>query len=107
MAPNQQAMDLHVDEVALTDYEKLIPLLESIYVCAVWGEVCRLCMMNCLGCELVLLSQNDHDCLMLLDEEKWETYGEDAAEIVNNEQSILEQFIEAIRVLRLPFHKDV
>ena len=44
---------------------------------------------------------------MLPDEDKWEIYGQAAAEIVNNEHSILEQFIEAIRVLRLPFHRDV
>ena len=41
---------------------------------------------------------------MLLDQDKWDIYGQVAAEIVNNEHH---EFIEAMRVLRLPFHKDV
>ena len=89
-----------LDEVSIADYEKLVPLLESIYVCDMWREVNRLCMKNCLSCEMGLLSQKDHDCLTLPGKDRRNIYGKAAAEIFNNEH-----FIEAIRVLRLPFHK--
>ena len=43
---------------------------------------------------------------MILEQEGWEVYYQSAVDIVNNEEMILEQFIEALRILRLRFHKD-
>ena len=81
-------------------------MLESIYVDAVRNEVNRLCTKNCMGCLVELPNRQDHECSMMPEEDRWEIYGQSAVEIVNLEQSILAQFIEALRVLRLPFHKD-
>ena len=100
-------MELFVDEVAVTDYEKIVSVLESIYICAVWNEVNRLCTKNCLGCLMECLSERDHECLMLLDEDRWNIYGETAAEIINNGHSIIEQLVEASRVLRIPLNKNI
>ena len=106
MTPNKHVVDLCVDEVEMADFERTISLLESIYVNAVHDEVNHLCAKNCVGCLVELSNRQDHECLMMPEETKWEIYGESAMDIVNLEHSILAQFIEALRVLRLPFHKD-
>ena len=44
---------------------------------------------------------------MMPEEERWEVYCEAVVDIVNNEEMILEQFVEALRIfMRLGFHKD-
>ena len=99
---NQQTWDVHVDEVPMVDCQKLITLVEAVYINAVVVEVNRLCIKNCGGCEISHPSQREHDCLTMPEEERWEVCCEVAVDIVNNEG--MEQFIEALRILRLRFH---
>ena len=43
---------------------------------------------------------------MMPEEERWEVYCDIAVGIVNNEEMTLEEFIEALRILRLCFYID-
>ena len=95
---NHQTWDVHVDDVSMADYKKLVPLVEAMYTTAV--EVDRFCR----GCEIAHPSQREHDCLMMSEEERWEVYCDIAVDIVNDGM-ILEQFIEALRISRR-FHQD-
>ena len=49
---NQQTWDVHVDEVSMADYQKLITLVEAIYINAVAVKVNRLCIKRCGGCDI-------------------------------------------------------
>ena len=101
MAINQQTWDVHVDEVSMANYEN--PLVEAIYINAVAVEANRLCTRNCRGCEIAHPSQREHDCLMMPEEERCEVHCDIAVDIVN-EEMILEQFIGALKILRLRLH---
>ena len=87
---NQQTWGVHADEVSMADYQQLIPLVEAIYINVVAVEVNRLCTKNCKGCEIEHPSRKQHECLMMLEEERCEVNCETAVDIVNNEEMILE-----------------
>ena len=91
---NQQTWDVHADEVSLADYQKLVPLVEAIYINALAVEVNRLCIKHCGGCDISHPSQREHDCMMMLEEVKWEVYCDVAVDIVNNEGMILDYLLK-------------
>ena len=97
----------HIDEVSKTEYQKQFSLLEAIFANAVASEINQLCQEYCCGCKIDHPSQRQHDCLMMDEDERWEMYGFDAIERVNNKRMIWDEFVEAARVLKLRCHKDV
>jgi hypothetical protein len=52
-----------------------IYLLEGIYANAVAHEVQRLYVESCNGCQVGHLSQRQHDCLVMNENERWQMYG--------------------------------
>ena len=99
--------NVHADEVSSVDCKKLFTLLEVIYAEAVFNEISKLSKERCCGCEYDHPSQRQHDCLMLSEQEKWESYGLEAIDRVINKRMVWREFLEAIRVLKLQYHKDV
>ena len=63
---------VHVDEVSFSDYKSL---LEAIYAEAVAREVGKLTKERSCGCEYDHPSQRQHDCIMLSEQERWQSYG--------------------------------
>ena len=57
-------------------------LLEGIYANAVAHEVQRLCVESCH------LSQRQHDCLVMNENERWQMYGLQAIERVNAKRMV-------------------
>jgi hypothetical protein len=94
------------DEVSASDYKRLLSLLEAIYAEAVSCEVGKLAKESCCGCEYDHPSQRRHDCLMLSEQEKWQSYGLEAIERVIVKRMVWREFVEAIRVMKLQYHKD-
>ena len=95
-----------MDKISAIEYQKLFSLIEVIYIRAVFTEIERLCEENCCGCKIDHPSQRQHDCLMLIVEEKWELYYKKAVALLNDNRSVWDEFIEATRVLKLSCHKD-
>ena len=85
----------HVDEVSKTEYQKQFSLLEAIFADAVASEINQLCQAYCCGCKIDNPSQRQHDCFMMDEDERWELYGFDAIERVNNKRMIWDEFVEA------------
>ncbi len=81
-------------------------MLEAIYAEAVSCEVGKLAKERYCGCEYAHPSQRRHDCLMLSEQEKWQSYGLEAIERVIVKRMVWRQFVEAIRVMKLQYHKD-
>ena len=84
-----------------------INLLEGIYANAVAQEVERLCVESCNGCQVDHLSQRQHDCLVMNENERWQMYGLQAIERVNAKRMVWSEFVEAMRVLKLRVDRDV
>ena len=82
-------------------------LLEGIYANAVAQEVERLCVESCNGCQVGHLSQGQHDCLVMNENERWQMYGLQAIERVNAKRMVWSEFAEAMRVLKLRVDRDV
>ena len=82
-------------------------LLEGIYAKAVAHEVQRLCVETCNGCQVGHLSQRQHDCLVMNENERWQMYGLQAIERVNAKRVVWSEFAEAMRVLNLRVDRDV
>ena len=101
------ADSVHADEVSSSDYKKLFSLLEAIYAEAVAREVGKLTKERCCGCEYDHPSQRQHDCIMLSEQERWQSYGLEAIERVIVKRMVWREFVEAIRVMKLQYHKDV
>ena len=101
------ANSVHADEVSSSDYKRLFSLLEAIYAEAVACEVGKLAKERCCGCEYDHPSQRQHDCLMLSEQERWQSYGLEAIERVIVKRMVWREFVEAIRVMKLQYHKDV
>jgi hypothetical protein len=76
-------------------------LLEGIYANAVAHEVQILCVESCNGCQVGHLSQRQHDCLVMNENERWQMYGLQAIERVNAKRMVWCEFAEAMRVLKL------
>jgi hypothetical protein len=86
----------------------LYNLLEGIYANAVTQEVERLCVESCNGCPQVgHLSQRQHDCLVMNENERWQMYDLQAIERVNAKRMVWSEFAEAMRVLKLRVDRDV
>ena len=98
---------VHVDEVSSSDYKRLFSLLEAIYAEAVAREVGKFTKERCCGCEYDHPSQRQHDCIMLSEQERWQSYGLEAIERVIVKRMVWREFVEAIRVMKLQYHKDV
>ena len=58
-------------------------LLEGIYANAVAQDVETLCAESCNGCQVGHLSQGQHGCLVMNENERWQMYGLQAIERVN------------------------
>jgi hypothetical protein len=101
------ADSVHADEVSSSDYKKLFSLLEAIYAEAVAREVGKLTKERCCGCEYHHPIQRQHDCIMLSEQERWQSYGLEAIERVITKRMVWSEFVEAIRVMKLQYHKDV
>ena len=82
-------------------------LLEGIYANAVAHEVQKLCVESCNGCQVGHPSQRQHDCLMMNENERWQTYGLQAIERVNGKRVVWNEFAEAKRVLKLAVDRDL
>jgi phosphoribosylformylglycinamidine (FGAM) synthase-like amidotransferase family enzyme len=82
-------------------------LLEGIYANAVAQEVERLCLESCNGCQVSHLSQGQHDCPVMNENERWQIYGLQAIERVNARRMVWSEFAEAMRVLKLAVDRDV
>jgi hypothetical protein len=82
-------------------------LLEGIYANAVAKEVERLCVESCNGCQVGHLSQAQHDCLVMNENERWQVYGLQAIERVHAKRMVWSEFAEAMRVLKLGVDRDV
>jgi hypothetical protein len=80
---------------------------EGIYANAVAHEVQRLCVESCNGCQVGHLSQGQHDCLVMNENERWQMYGFHAIERVNAKRMVWCEFAEATRVLKLRVERDV
>ena len=76
------ANSVHADEVSSSDYKRLFSLLEAIYAEAVACEVGKLTKERYCGCEYDHPSQLQHDCIMLSEQERWQSYGLEAIERV-------------------------
>ncbi len=105
------ALHMSIKEIAffftdITYYKRLLSLLEAIYAEAVSCEVGKLAKERCCGCEYDHPSQRRHDCLMLSEQEKWQSYGLEAIERVIVKRMVWKEFAEAIRVMKLKYHKD-
>ena len=98
--------EVYVDEVFVAEYQKLFPLMETIYTNALATEIERLCIEHCCGCKIDHPSQRQHDCLMMCDEERLEMYCKDAIGLVNEKRMIWNEFVEATRVLKIRCHRD-
>ena len=57
-------------------------LLEGIYANAVAHEVQRFCVESCNGCQIDHLSQRQHDCLAMNENQRWQMDGLQAIERV-------------------------
>ena len=90
---------VHGDEFSSCDYKRLFSLLEAIYADAVACEVGKLAKERCCGCEYDHPSQRQHVCLMLSEQEKWQSYRLEAIERVRK--------MKTIRVMKLQYHKDL
>jgi hypothetical protein len=75
-------------------------LLEGIYANAVAHEVQRLCVESCNGCQVSHLSQGQHDCLVMNENERWQMYGlrEMYSNIYSNWKKI--QIVDSLMELR-------
>ena len=74
---------------------------------AVAHEVQRLCVESCNGCQVGHLSQGQHDCLVMNENERWQMYGFHAIERVTAKRMVWCEFAEAMRVLKLRVERDV
>ena len=75
--------------------------MEGIYANAVAHEVERLCVESCNGCRVGHLSQGQHDCRVMNENERWQVYGLQAIERVNAKRMVWSEIAEAMRVLKL------
>jgi hypothetical protein len=71
--------------------------LEGIYANGVPQEVERLCVESCNGCQVDHLSQGQHDCLVMNENEQWQMYGLQAIGRVNAKRMVWSEFAEATR----------
>jgi hypothetical protein len=82
-------------------------LLEGMYANAVAHEVQRRCVESCNGCQVGHLSQRQHDCLVMNENERLQMYGLQALERVNAKRMVWCEFAEAMRVLKLAVDRVV
>ena len=59
---------------------------------------------KCCGCKVNHPSQRKHDCLMMTEEERWKTHGLEAIQKAIDQDFVLKQFVEAIRLMKLNYH---
>ena len=79
---------------ASSDYKRLFSLLEAIYAEAVAYEGGKLTKERCCGCEYDHPSQRQHDCIMLSEQERWQSYGLEAIERVIVKRMVWREFVE-------------
>ena len=96
-----------VDEFVPWEVTHQINLMNAIFLQCIDLRVEELGKEKCYGCEIEHPSQRQHDCLMMSDEEAWETYGLEAIEHIFQKQILQKQFTEAIRIMKLNPHEQV
>ena len=69
--------------------------------------VVKLCVESCNGCQVGHLSQGQHDCFEMNENERWQLYCLQAIERVNAKRMVWSEFAEAMRVLKLRVDRDV
>ena len=96
-----------VDEFVPWEVTEQTNLMNAILSQCVDLRVEKLRKEKCYGCEIEHPSQRQHDCLMMSNEEAWETYGLEAIEHIFQDQILEKQFTEAIRIMKLTPHEHV
>ena len=94
------AFCLLMDEVASYEVKNLCGLMDAIFSEAVSDEIAKIRKEKCCDCKVDYPSQRRHECLMLILEESWTTYGLDAIEQVIEWAILWKLFNEAIFVCR-------
>ena len=74
--------------------KRVLGLLEMIYASAVAHEIQNLCHEICCGCKIYT-----QDCLMMTEEEGWNTHGLAAMERVNSSPLVWHKFLGVLGVL--------
>ena len=96
-----------VDEFVPWEVTHQTNLMNAIFSQCIDLHVNKLRKEKCYGCKIDHPSQRQHDCIMMTEEEAWETYGLEAIEHIFQKQILQKQFTEAIRVMKLTLHEHV
>ena len=90
-----------IDEFVPWEVTHQINLMNAIFSQCIDLRVEELRKEKCYGCEIDHPSQRQHDCIVMTEEEAWETYGIEAIEHIFQKQILQKQFMEAIRIMKL------
>lgn len=80
---------------------KTLRLLEIIYANAVAREIQNIRREICCGCKVC-----EQDCLMMTEQEAWETHGLTAITQVNSHQLVWHEFTNIIEILNTEVQRD-
>ena len=97
---------LSIDEVAPSEVKNLCNLINAILLDLIANQVGQLRKKKCCGCEVNHLSQKRRDCLMMTVDEGWIMHGLEAIERINAQDILWKEFLEAIHVMKLTYHKQ-
>ena len=90
---------VYVDEVSIANYQKLSPLIKTIYSEALVHEVQNLCQKKSCGYKTDHPSHRQHNCSIVTEDERWSLCCEEVKMIVD--ARVMAEFNEALRVLKL------
>ena len=96
-----------VDEFVPWEVTHQTNLMNAILTQCIDVHVHKLRKEKCYGCEIDHPSQRQHDCIMMTEDETWESYGLEAVQHIFEKDMIQKLFTEATRIMKLTPHEHV